>query len=57
VPTKCRTHLGHSLLAFCPLIPLLVFRFVNEEQVLLRELPGYTAYCQQTRYRLVPFVW
>jgi protein-S-isoprenylcysteine O-methyltransferase Ste14 len=29
-----------ALLAFCPLIPLLVFRIVNEERVLLRELPG-----------------
>jgi protein-S-isoprenylcysteine O-methyltransferase Ste14 len=46
-----------ALLAFLPPVPVLVFRIVNEERVLLRELPGYAAYCQKTRYRLVPFVW
>jgi protein-S-isoprenylcysteine O-methyltransferase Ste14 len=46
-----------AMLPFLPLVPVLVFRIVNEEQVLIRELPGYAAYCQQTRYRLVPFVW
>lgn len=46
-----------ALLAFLPLIPLLVFRIVSEERVLLRELPDYQEYCQQTRYRLVPLVW
>lgn len=42
---------------FLPLIPLLVSRLLNEEGVLLRELPGYKEYCQKTRYRLVQFVW
>ncbi|MCZ7385344.1 MAG: isoprenylcysteine carboxylmethyltransferase family protein [Candidatus Methanoperedens sp.] len=42
---------------FLPLIPLLVSRLLNEEEVLLRELPGYEEYCRKTRYRLVPFVW
>ncbi|MCZ7380775.1 MAG: isoprenylcysteine carboxylmethyltransferase family protein [Candidatus Methanoperedens sp.] len=42
---------------FLPLIPLLVSRLLNEEEVLLRELPGYEEYCKKTRYRLVPFVW
>jgi protein-S-isoprenylcysteine O-methyltransferase Ste14 len=46
-----------ALPAFNPLIPVLVFRIANEEQVLIREQPGYTVYCQETRYRLVPFVW
>jgi protein-S-isoprenylcysteine O-methyltransferase Ste14 len=35
----------------------LVLRIRNEEAVLSRELPGYEAYCQRTRYRLIPKVW
>jgi protein-S-isoprenylcysteine O-methyltransferase Ste14 len=35
----------------------LVSRIRNEEAVLRRELPGYQAYCDKTRYRLVPYVW
>lgn len=37
-------------------IPL-VWRIRNEEAVLRRDLPGYQAYCEKTRYRLVPYVW
>ncbi len=39
------------------MIPILVFRLLNEEKFLRRELPGYAEYCQHTRYRLIPFVW
>jgi protein-S-isoprenylcysteine O-methyltransferase Ste14 len=39
------------------IIPILVFRLLNEEKILRRDLPGYAEYCQRTRYRLVPFVW
>lgn len=46
-----------ALLFFLPLIPLLVSRLLNEEEVLLRELPGYKEYCQKTRYHLVPLIW
>lgn len=35
----------------------IVFRILNEEAVLIRELPGYREYCQKTKYRLIPFVW
>ncbi len=38
-------------------VPLFVWRILNEEEVLARDLPGYTAYQQQVRYRLIPFVW
>jgi protein-S-isoprenylcysteine O-methyltransferase Ste14 len=38
-------------------LPVLALRILNEEEVLARDLPGYTAYQQQVRYRLVPFVW
>jgi protein-S-isoprenylcysteine O-methyltransferase Ste14 len=42
---------------FLPLFPLLVYRLLNEEEVLLKELPGYKEYCQKTRYHLIPFIW
>ena len=33
-------------------IPLLISRLLNEEEVLLRELPGYKEYCRNNE---VPF--
>jgi len=38
-------------------IPVIVWRILNEEKVLLRDLPGYQDYYQKRRYRLLPFVW
>jgi protein-S-isoprenylcysteine O-methyltransferase Ste14 len=38
-------------------IPILVWRILNEEKVLLAELPGYHEYCQERRYRLLPLIW
>lgn len=38
-------------------VPMNVFRIKNEEEVLLRELPGYKDYCLKTRYRLIPSIW
>ena len=42
---------------FALLVPLIVYRLVNEEKVLRRELAGYVEYCGRTRFRLVPGVW
>jgi len=39
------------------ILPILVFRLRNEEEMLRRELPGYGEYCHRTPYRLIPFVW
>ncbi len=36
---------------------LLVIRIPIEERFLRRELPGYDAYTQRVRYRLLPGVW
>ena len=33
------------------------FRIRNEEEVLLRELPGYEDYRARVRYRIIPFIW
>jgi protein-S-isoprenylcysteine O-methyltransferase Ste14 len=38
-------------------LPIFVMRIRNEEEVLLRELPGYAEYRNKVPYRLVPFVW
>jgi protein-S-isoprenylcysteine O-methyltransferase Ste14 len=46
-----------SVPVFLLYIPLIAWRIVNEEKVLLRDLPGYREYCQKRRYRLLPFVW
>jgi protein-S-isoprenylcysteine O-methyltransferase Ste14 len=42
---------------FVLVIPFYVLRLLNEEEILRRELPGYSEYCLRTRYRLIPFVW
>jgi protein-S-isoprenylcysteine O-methyltransferase Ste14 len=39
------------------MMPFLIWRLIDEERFLARNLPGYTAYQKQVRYRLVPFVW
>ena len=36
---------------------VLVFRILNEEEVLLRELPGYREYTHNVKYRLIPGIW
>jgi len=46
-----------ALPAFALAAPITIFRLLNEEKFLHRELPGYSEYCQRTRYRLIPFVW
>lgn len=46
-----------ALLPALLIIPLLVARINNEEEVLLRELKGYREYQQTTRHRLLPNVW
>ena len=46
-----------ALPAFLLVIPPIVYRLINEEKVLRRDLPGYVDYCRQRRFRLVPGVW
>jgi protein-S-isoprenylcysteine O-methyltransferase Ste14 len=38
-------------------IPVLVWRLLDEERFLHKNLTGYTAYTEKMRYRLVPYVW
>ena len=49
-----------SVLAFIVFLayPFIIMKRIrNEEEVLLRELPGYAEYRQKVKWRLVPFVW
>jgi protein-S-isoprenylcysteine O-methyltransferase Ste14 len=46
-----------GLLAFVPMVAVIVWRLLDEEAFLLKELPGYAAYCAKTRHRLIPFLW
>jgi len=46
-----------ALIPFIPVCVIIILRILNEEEVLKRDLPGYKAYCEKVRYRLVPFVW
>jgi protein-S-isoprenylcysteine O-methyltransferase Ste14 len=39
------------------IIPILVFRILDEERVLVGQLPGYLEYMQKVGYRLLPGVW
>jgi len=32
-------------------------RIINEEKFLKKELPGYSAYTEKVKYRLIPFIW
>jgi protein-S-isoprenylcysteine O-methyltransferase Ste14 len=46
-----------GLVALLPFTVILVGRLLDEESVLAKELPGYVAYRERTRYRLVPHLW
>ena len=36
---------------------LIIFRILNEEKVLAKELYGYEEYKSKIKYRLIPFIW
>jgi protein-S-isoprenylcysteine O-methyltransferase Ste14 len=46
-----------AAVSFVPLVAILVVRIRAEERSLARGLPGYAAYMQATRWRLVPGAW
>lgn len=47
----------YALIAFAFYPVIIVVRLKAEEDLLTRELPGYEAYKQKVRYRLIPFIW
>jgi protein-S-isoprenylcysteine O-methyltransferase Ste14 len=38
-------------------VPVLMWRILDEEKLLKKDLPGYTEYAQKVHYRLVPGLW
>jgi protein-S-isoprenylcysteine O-methyltransferase Ste14 len=46
-----------GLLVIIATTPALIWRLLDEEKFLAKNLPGYVAYQQRVRYRLIPFVW
>jgi protein-S-isoprenylcysteine O-methyltransferase Ste14 len=46
-----------GLVPFVAMMPFLIWRLLDEERFLARNLPGYTEYQKQVRHRLLPFVW
>ncbi len=46
-----------GLSALIVLIPALIWRLLDEESFLRKNLPGYLEYTANVRYRLVPYVW
>ena len=47
----------YALIAFGFYPAIIIVRLKDEEDLLTRELPGYAAYKQKVKYRLIPFVW
>jgi protein-S-isoprenylcysteine O-methyltransferase Ste14 len=54
-PLALGSYWGCLGLAF--MLPFLVWRLLDEERLLARELPGYAAYQARVRYRLIPGLW
>jgi|GEM_PF-2769532 protein-S-isoprenylcysteine O-methyltransferase Ste14 len=58
---KEKNHLAlGSVLALIPLFMMIVLIFIRtyyEDTILKKELTGYSEYCKEVQYRLIPFVW
>jgi len=46
-----------GLLIIALVTPVLIFRILDEEKLLEKDLSGYKEYEQKVRYRLVPYLW
>jgi protein-S-isoprenylcysteine O-methyltransferase Ste14 len=46
-----------GMLMVIPMTLVIVWRLLDEETFLARNLPGYSEYRNEVRYRLVPFLW
>jgi protein-S-isoprenylcysteine O-methyltransferase Ste14 len=46
-----------GLLTLIPMTLAIIWRLLDEEKFLTRNLPGYQGYQERVRYRLVPLVW
>jgi protein-S-isoprenylcysteine O-methyltransferase Ste14 len=46
-----------ALIVFVIMVAVIVIRLLDEEKLLLANLPGYGEYLARVRYRLMPYVW
>jgi protein-S-isoprenylcysteine O-methyltransferase Ste14 len=46
-----------GLLVVVATVPALIWRLLDEEKFLARNLPGYAEYQSRVRYRLIPLIW
>ena len=46
-----------ALIAILPLPVVIIFRLLDEEKTLQKDLPGYTDYMSEVKYRLIPLIW
>ncbi len=46
-----------GLLTIIPIALVIVWRLLDEEKLLAKNLSGYSGYQEKVRYRLVPFIW
>ena len=46
-----------GLLVVIPIVLVIIWRLLNEEKFLAKNLPGYTEYRDKVKYRLIPFIW
>jgi protein-S-isoprenylcysteine O-methyltransferase Ste14 len=46
-----------GLIVFIPLLPVLIWRLLDEEEFLKNNLAGYVDYCDRVKSRLIPSVW
>lgn len=47
----------YALIVFACYPVIITVRLKDEEDLLTKELPGYAAYKQKVKYRLIPFIW
>jgi len=47
----------YALIPFAFYPAIIIVRLKDEEALLTKELPGYEAYKQKVRYRILPFIW
>lgn len=46
-----------GLVPIAAMMPFLIWRLIDEERFLAKNLPGYTEYQKRVKHHLVPFVW
>ena len=47
----------YALIVFAFYPAIIIVRLKDEEDLLTRELPGYAAYKEKVKYRILPFLW